>query len=220
MIGVLFIGFLSLCLGVLLGVASLITLPVVELTRAIDPEDVEPGKVYYLKGQQSGRSSWRAKEDAWRAGMVDVLRLSETELNQWSRQRLDIELPTSEEEPSEFQATLAYLPTAVNFRIVEDEIQLGTSIELDGYLKDKKVIYQVVGKFEGSSSGVRFVPESGNIGSAPLGSVPLIRNLLFNAVKGRFADGTDLDWLGESLGDVESAEIVEGQLVLRRRAEG
>ncbi|NDV62223.1 hypothetical protein G0Q06_07170 [Puniceicoccales bacterium CK1056] len=217
---VLFIGFLSFCIGGILGVASLISLPVVESTKALEPDEIEPGTVYYIKGQQSGRTAWRAKEDAWRAGMVDVLRLSEPELNQWSRDRLDIDESPDAKDASDLEGTFHFLPSAVNFRVVEDGLQLATKIELGGYLKDKTVIYQVTGRFEDSAHGIRFVPLSGNIGAAPLGSIPVVRDLLFGLLTKRISKGADVDWLGESLDNLESAEIAEGKLVLRRKAEG
>jgi hypothetical protein len=36
----------------------------------------------------------------------------------------------------------------------------------------------------------------------------------------RFKTGVESDWLVDSLASLESAEIVEGQLVLRRQTEG
>lgn len=218
--GVLFLGFLSFCIGGILGTVSLVTLPIVESNRVLEEEAIEPGTVYYIRGQQTGRTAWRAKEDAWRAGMVDVLRLSESELNQWGRERLDVDEPAGEDEASELTRTFRFLPTAVNFRVLDDGLQVASKIELGGYLEGKEFVYQVVGKFEETATGVRFVPKSGHFGAAPIGSVPVVRNLLFNLVTSRIAKGTEVDWLGETLGNLESAEIAEGQLVLRRKAEG
>jgi hypothetical protein len=215
----LFLGLLSFCAGGALGIVSLVSQSVTTTVKQPDPEEIEPGVVYYIKGVRTGRTAWRAKEDAWRAGMVDVLRLSESELNQWSRERLDVKAPTGEEAPSEFKATLEYIPTEVNFRILEDSLQVATEIEFGGYLKEKAVVYQVVGTFQDTSKGIRFVPETGNLGSAPLGSVPVVRDWLFNTVKNRVSGGTELNWLNDSFGNLESVEIVDGQLVLRRNAE-
>jgi hypothetical protein len=217
---VLFLGFLSFCAGGLLGLVSLVSQPVTVMVKMPEPDEIEPGSVYLVRGERGGRTSWRAKEDAWRAGMVDVLRLSESELNQWSRERFEIKKIAGEDAVSDVRATLEYTPDPVNFRIVGDKLQMSTEVELGGYLDEKTFVYQVLGHFESSSRGVRFVPETGNLGSAPLGMVPVVRDWLFDLVKNRIAGSTDVDWLGESLGQMESVEVVDGQLVLTRNAEG
>ena len=220
LISVIFIGFLTFCVGILLGIISLISQPVTTIAKSLEADEVIPGEVYYLRGDRGGRTAWRAKEDAWRAGMVDVLRLTESELNQWSRERLEVDAPSGDGAVSEFQETLQFIPSAVNFRVLDGGLQLATEIEFGGYLADKSVIYQVTGSFRETSGGVRFVPETGNIGSAPLGSVPIVRNWLFNLVKNRITSASEADWLGESFESVESVEVVDGQLVMRRKAEG
>lgn len=217
---VLFVGFLSFCAGGLLGVVSLVSQPVTTLVKMPEPDAIEPGAVYLVKGERGGLTPWRQKEDAWRAGMVDVLRLSEAELNQWSRERFELRPAAAEDVVSDLQATLDYMPSPVNFRVVDDGLQLATELELGGYLKDRIFVYKVFGHFKSTSDGVRFVPESGNLGSAPLGSIPVLRDWLFNLVKNRVAGSTDTEWLAESLGQMESVEVVDGQLVLRRKAEG
>jgi hypothetical protein len=176
---VIIIGFLIFGIGKLLGLASLISQPVTVTTKALDPESIIPGVVYYQKGSSSGRTVWRAKEEAWKDGTVNVLSLSETELNQWSRDRLKVSPAPTSEDGAGWTERMQLNVTQVNFRILEDQIQMATEIQMGDMFDGKTFIYQVFGKFEGGPEGVRFVPKKGSLGFAPIGSVPIYRDLFF-----------------------------------------
>lgn len=217
---VIIIGLLTFGIGKMLALASLISQPVTVITKALDPESIIPGTVYYQKGSSSGRTVWRAKEEAWKDGTVNVLSVSEAELNQWSRDRLKVPSAPTSEDGAGWTQRMKLNVTQVNFRILENQIQMATEVEMGDMFDGKTFVYQVLGKFEGGPEGVHFVPEKGSLGVAPIGSVPVYRNLLYSMVMKRFKTGVESDWLVDSLASLESAEIVEGQLVLRRRAEG
>lgn len=217
MSSVIIIGVLVFIIGTILGLASLVSQPVAVVTKMPDP--IVPGKVYFMKGNSSGRTVWRAKEEAWREGTVSVLSLNETELNQWSRDRIKLE-PADPSEETGFMDRLQFIPSTVNFRILEDQVQLATEVQIGDFFGTRTFVYQVRGHFESTPKGVKFVHEKGMLGCAPLGSFPVYGDLLFSLVLDGFESVPDIEWLSESLAGLESVEIEEGQLILRRRAEG
>jgi hypothetical protein len=217
---VILIGILIFTLGKMLGLASLVSQPVPVVTKAPDPDSLTPGVVYYHKGGRSGRTVWRAKEEAWKEGTVSVLSLSEVELNQWSSDRLKVEEAPSTEEGAGWTDRLKLNVSPLNFRIVEDKVQLATEVELGDFFDGRTFIYQVMVHFESTPDGVKVVHEDGTLGFAPLGAFPLYGGWVFSMVMDRFEEGPGAEWLSESLADLESVEIADGQMVLRRRAEG
>ena len=81
-------------------------------------------------------------------------------------------------------------------------------------------IYQVKGRFQANPEGVHFVPDFGSLGQAPLGILPLANDWLFSYVGKQYQQAEDISWLGDAFVDLESVEISEGQLILRRKTEG
>ncbi|MFO7724963.1 MAG: hypothetical protein R6V45_05380, partial [Oceanipulchritudo sp.] len=117
---VLLLGLTTFILGTVLGTISLISRPVTTHRTAPDPEKLEPGEVVFIRGDRSGRTAWRAKEEVWKSGQVDRLILTESELNQWSRERLLPEnAPAGEEEDSDTSWLDAFETSVspVDFRI-------------------------------------------------------------------------------------------------------
>lgn len=216
-------GLLTFLLGGALAIASLVSRDVPVITREPKPDAFEEGEVYFFRGERIGRTAWRAKEDAWKAGMVDVLRLSETELNQWSQERLETEEAKSPEGDAQelgFFEKLGLRVQPVNFKIYDDYIQMATEVAFKGFLEDRTFIYQTSGGFESTPGGIRFVPKKGNLGAAPLGSVPVAREWLYGYMLERFEEGTDLDWMESALEEVGAIEFADGQIILRRYTEG
>lgn len=217
---VIFVGILTFVLGAALGTSSLISQPVLTLNKDPDPESIKPGTVYYVRGDRIGRTAWRAKEDAWKSGLVEELSLSEAELNQWSQTRLDIEDDTPQEERDSWSNRLKLEVEPANFRLVGDEVQISTQIRFKGVLEDKTFHYQIFGRFEPTERGVHFVAERGTLGCAAVGNVPGLKKWAFGYITGLYKDALDLAWLGQSLSHLEAAEITDGQLVLRRKSAG
>lgn len=212
----IFLGILTFIIGVVLGTASMISQEVIPMTKTASQDDLEPGTVIYIKGDRGGRTSWEAKEEAWKAGTVNVLTVSEQELNQWSgRNLLPEKLPTPPEGAS-WMDKLDMSVVAVNFRILDDKLQLATELRLPGLLGDKPFVYQIDGQFTPGEGGIVFEPSSGTIGCAPLGDLPVIKGMLFSYVSSLYKDTKAGDWLVGSLEGLESAIISEGQLVLKR----
>lgn len=216
---VLILGLITFFIGAALGTISLISRPVTTHRTAPDPEKVEPGEVVFIRGDRGGRTAWRAKEAAWKSGQVDRLILTESELNQWSRERLVPGEPPSAEKDapeSSWWDTFEVSVSAVDFRILEDRIQLSTEVGLPGLVPQTTFIYQTLGRLEAGEDGLVFKPETGNLGKAPLGSVPLSRSLLFGFLKGQFEALEAIRWLEASLEAIESVDVSEGRLTIER----
>jgi len=218
--GVVLSGLITLIIGMTLGGFSLVTQKVDVLTRDPDPEALEPGKLVYVKGSRSGRTSWRGKEQAWKAGELSTLILTEAELNQWSESRLKVKKPSAAEGDESWMDMFELAVSPVNFRIIEDKLRLATEVQLPGLAPNSSYIYQVEGHFETDSEGIEFIPETGSLGQAPVGVVPVAADLLFGLLGRQYKDAEDISWLIDAFGNLESAEIADGQLILRRRAEG
>ena len=205
-------------LGGALGVLSLITRPVEVVSHVPEAEDFEPGMVYLVRGTRAGRTAWRQKEEAWMAGEVDSLSLSESELNQWSDNRLSRGPRPAGEESKLLGMELAVSP--VNFRILNDAIQLSMVLEVDSPLGKKEIVYQVTGNFENTPEGVRFVARKGNLGRAPTAVLPAANSWLGGSLIQLLTASDDLQWVRESIAGLESAEIANDLLILRRRQAG
>ncbi len=220
MISVIFVGILCFILGKALALGSLISQPAEILSKAPDPEKVEPGTVWYVKGDRAGRTAWEAKEDAWKSGAVDRLSLSEEELNQWSQERLKAEKPApgSEAESSwkdKFHLTLG----ETNFKLLDGKLQIATEVFMDELVKGRSFMYVVVGEFESNGKdGVVFVPEKGTLGTAPVGSLPGYRDLVNSSIWKQFEALPDTAWLREDLQNLESVDISSGEMVIRRKS--
>jgi len=217
---VIFVGILCFILGKMLALGSLVSQPATLLNK--DPEEgaMKPGTVWYVRGDRAGRTAWQAKEDAWKAGTVDRLSLSEAELNQWSSDRLKVEKAAPSEEGSSWSDRIKINVSPVNFRILDGQVQMLTEVTFADLFEGRSFIYVVVGKFESTPSGVRFVPEKGTLGSAPLGSFPVYREWLYGYMRKQFESAPDVAWLDENFENLESVDVADGQLVLKRRAQG
>lgn len=218
---VLILGLITFFIGTALGTISLISRPVTTYRTAPDPEKMEPGEVVFIRGNRAGRTAWRAKEAAWKSGQVDRLILTESELNQWSRERLEAAESTSGEEKgaeTSWWDAFEVSVSAVGFRILEDQVQLSTEVGLPGLFPQTSFIYQTLGRLEAGEDGLVFKPESGNLGKAPLGSIPFTRPLLFGFLRGQFEELESIRWLGESLEAIESVDVSEGRLTIERPA--
>jgi hypothetical protein len=218
---VIILGLLTFLLGGFLGTLSLITRPVTSYRNPPDPESLKPGEVYLLRGNRNASDDWQVKEAAWKNGQVNRLILSEGELNEWSRDRMD---PGTAEGDAESEGSwmnkLEVTATPIDFRILETGLQMATELELPGLFPRTTFIYQVKGRLVAGPEGLRFKPETGTLGRAPLGSVPVTRGLLYHFVRGQFEETGYSESLREWLGEVGSVEIVEDQLILERATAG
>lgn len=215
-ISVLFIGLICLLLGAVLGIASLVTQPVTELTKAPEEDSIEPGEMYVVKGQRTGGTNWREKEDALQSGALSQITLSESDLNRWASSRLKGPNVPSADDDVAWADRVQLYPGNVNFNIIEELVQVSMEVEFGWYLKDKTILCTIVGKFDSTPNGVVFVPVSATIGQAPVGVLSQASDLFLDYISKRFADPA-LEWVPVALEELESIEVVDEQLVLKRR---
>ena len=217
---VIFAGVLCFVLGKMLAVASLVSQPVTVMSKVPEPESVVPGTAYYVKGSKVGGTDWRRKEEAMKAGMVNVISISESDLNRWSSSRLKTPKTPANEETGGWKDRIQLVVAPVNFKILDDQIQMATEVQIGDVFDQKTFTYVVTGSFESTKNGVRFVPESGFVGQAPLGMISPSRELIFSLVGKQLRGLEATEWLPDSFENLESINIVEGQLILSRRADG
>lgn len=211
--GTLFSGLLVFMIGAGLGLVSMISHPVETHQRVPDPEKVDPGTVVYVKGGLGGSTRWALKEKALLSDETADLELTEAELNAWSRERLEIKVPSSKEGGP----GLLFLKAApVNFRFYDDQVQLSTELELPGLISGMKVVYQVHGTFTAGADGLQFLPAKATLGSAPVGVLPFANNMLMKLVGKRFATLEGVEWLDEELGSIRSVQAGQGSIILQR----
>ncbi len=217
MMSVLFMGLICLVLGAALGLVSLITQPVTELTKTPDEDAIPLGEVYVVKGQRTGGTNWRQKEDALQSGALAQITLSEADLNRWSSSRLKgPKLPANDDETGWLDKLQVY-PGNVNFNVHEDVVQMVVEVELSGLLKGKPILCTVSGKFDSTPNGVVFVPTSATIGQAPIGVLPEVSEFFLTYISKRFGENSALEWVPGAFKELESIEVVDEQLVLKRR---
>lgn len=212
-------GLLTFILGGMLGLASLISQPVTTLANVPKADTLKPGEVIFVRGSRLARSAWRDKEEALKQGQWDLLAVTESEINQWSEQHLKAEAPKEAEgEEPGWMDRLRLEVQPVNARLDGERLQLATELKLPGLLPNSSFLYQIFGRFESTPDGVRFVPEEGTLGRAPLGSLPLTREWLYGWVLNQYAEIEGAVWLASVMEGLDSIDMADGQLVLRPRA--
>jgi len=195
-------GFLSLLLGALLGLVSLATQPVREVTVMPAPEEQEPGLIYYVKGREVGGQQWRAKQAAFKQQQVGVYPLTEGDLNQWARNTIRVATPGRDDETGPGLV----VPSAPNFRLVDDRLQISTYVEIP-LVGSQRFVYCVTGRLESDGSGVTFVAEEGHLNRAPIARIPLLGGLVQSLVEGAFATAPEAIALQEAFARVTQAEV-------------
>lgn len=193
----LVLGLLTLLLGAGLGAISLVAQPVEPVTSLPPPEERSQGAVYWVKGSGAAGGQWRAKRAAIIGEASGRLRLSEGELNAWSRSRLQSALNRSsgleaEEESGDAPGFGILEASAPQFTFVDGRLNMSAEVRFPLFSDSRRFVYQVVGDFGTSPGGqVRFVAEAGTLGRAPLLHLPLVGPLLHRQFTGLFASGEE-----------------------------
>lgn len=220
-ITVLLVGFLTFFLGAVLGCLSLVSMPVTVVSKPPESGDIKPGEVYFVKGTRSGRTAWLGKEQAWRDGRITRLMVNEAELNQWSEERLDKPSPERDEETgSDWLEMVELTVEPANFRLVDDRVQLATYLSLPGLLPNSRFLYQVRGTLSVQDGTLTFSPEESTLGKAPVGSVPVLGGLVHAFILRKFRDREDLDWVAETMGNIQEVAVADGRMILNRGNRG
>jgi hypothetical protein len=210
-IGLLVLAALAIMLaGFAIAFVQMAIRPVIELPRPPRDNERLPGMVYYIRGAESAGQAWRAKHDALLAGQASVT-LAETELNQLAGQLLQA--------LREAEAPRAVLPGAVvaalNLRAEPDALTFGLWLEWPQWRPGRRVLYHTTGHFESTAEGPRWVATGAHLGTAPVGAVPVLGDLLQNAVWSALADLELAQTLQAAAGNF-TIRIERGQIVAVR----
>ncbi len=237
------LGVLTFFVGLGLGFASLISVPVKEV-NVIPVEDRREEGVYYLrKGVESPTGArWRLQRTQVLNSQIEVVRLTEPDLNDWARTHFDLGdpaafaalinriqgdslLPEMTEEDAEGMLAKHARQARVippNFAIVGDQLQITTAIELmkEASPRDRtRLVYHVTGQFEEVNGSLEFVVSKGFLGAVPLYHIPLVGAAFHQSLMKYFSSFDEWGVISTALENVSSAEVIDGELVLTLRTQ-
>jgi hypothetical protein len=179
--------FLSVILGIALGIALLASKPVSKVTEI--PKDPPPGAVYYIEGSRDFNKTPEVEEKRKSFVAGESISVEEGELNI---------LLSAGEKPAAAPAAAPAKPgdkapdappTApsklldvgtLNARIHEGHIQFAAPVTVTAFTVSATVIVQTTGTFLQRGSGFVFDPDSIYVGGCPVSRVPVLRELVLS----------------------------------------
>jgi hypothetical protein len=175
---------LAVALGVVLGAAYMVNLPVKKVTSI--PKDAPSGAVFYIEGSKdmstAGVTEKRRLLDAGETVEVD-----EGEMNALFGTLVKASAPApapskpGDKTPPPPAADAKILETsALNARIHDQKIQFGDTATLSLFGITDAVIVQATGTFEKGSSGYEFEPETILVGGCPVQRLIFLRGWIMN----------------------------------------
>ncbi len=212
-------------LGVLLGFISLASQSVQEV-RELPPEDVRDARqVYFVKGVEApAATGWRTVRTALEEETPGQYTLTEGELNAWARSQMVVERPRGPTaEGAEGSAPTSLLGLSVhvsglNFNLEGDRLQMGAYVEFPSLARGKRIIYRVRGRVRtAAGGGLRFVPEEGTFGRAPVVQIPLVGPLFHRALAHFYRSTPEARALAEHWSAIDTVALDDGELALTLR---
>ncbi len=205
--GALLLGGLSALLGFFLGIAHLAHQPV-ELVRTLPAADERaPRTVYYVAGQDRGGAGFRTVQAQLLSGEPMAARLSEAELNAWSRESFRFDA----EDASIARGLIAILPAPPRFHMTDDVMHIGMNLNVSLFGREQEMTYQALGDFV-QNGDFRFKAAEIYLGSARIPTVilgPLLNYILLRPFE--YAETWQTlrpAWSGLSDVAVESSNLV------------
>lgn len=159
---------LSLLLGAVLAAVFLITKPV-EKVRAIPDEPVH-NQVYYIEGAKSGGGQWLRKKQMFIEGAAMEIQLSENELNKW--------IASTKVKPETTDSPPMIAPKEVNFRIVDDTLQIGIPTDLNIPMFKRSIYVQASGDFELNGDRFELKLDRLMVGSLAVHRIPILSGIV------------------------------------------
>lgn len=212
---VIFLGAMAALFGALLGIVSLVTQPVSETRLA--PENPVAGVVYYIKGSESNSARWRNLRSQILQGSAGTLQISDGDLNSWAgsmltpgelRSRPSVESGGTGTPPKLFGLKVNL--SGVNFRMEDDQLQIGAYLEFPDLAPGTRFAYQVRGSFVSGSDGPRFKPSEGTLGRASIIGLPVVGGLLHRTLLANYEAAPEWQLLAENWSKVKSIELANG----------
>lgn len=177
--------FLSVILGIALGLALLASKPVSKVTEI--PKDAPPGAVYYIEGARDFNKTPDVEEKRKSFVAGESITVEEGELN--------ILLSAGEKPPAAAAAAKPgdkapdappAAPTktldvgTLNARIHEGRIQFAAPVTLSAFTVSTTVIVQTTGTFIQRGNGFVYDPDTILVGGCPVSRVPILRELVLS----------------------------------------
>jgi len=167
-------------------------------------QNLEPGQVYYVKGDTAETPGWTARAASLAAGTPGSYAFSEGDLNAWSRANLRATPPARQDAGQPFFV----VRESPNFRVLEDgRLQVTLRVGLRDLMPGRAFTYQSIG----SAADGRFHSRSGWLGQSP---VPLVNGLLFNMISKSLSPTDSARLLGNQVAEC-SVEAADGQVVVQ-----
>ncbi len=218
---VIFLGVVVALLGTLGAIVSLVSQPVIEVREPPAPESRKAGSVYYVRGTESGTSQWEVARQRIMEQPSGTVVISDGDLNAWARSHLVAprasSRPGAEESAGKSGPNLFGVriePSGVNFRLVEDRLQMATYLEFRDLMPGRKFLYQVRGRLVVDADGLRFTAEEGTLGQAPLVQIPLLGRLVHRVIFRLFETVPEWEAVEDSLALVRAVDITEEGLLM------
>lgn len=168
-IGSLFLGLLGAIAGGALAIIALVLKPVEVVKQLPNEPDRPKGQVYYVAGERDSvrGKMWSLKRRNLMQGRAGVVTFTEEELNAWLGSTLRTSTPRNPKDPQP-----NVVAEGLNFRVVEDRLQVGLPIKFNYVEPPIPVVAQAVGEVVPSDSRWYFKPQEVWIGSLPAHRIP------------------------------------------------
>jgi hypothetical protein len=203
---------LGLIVGVVAACAYLVFKPVLQVKEL--PKEPVRSVVYFIPGSENSAKSrgWQAKEKLLIDGKG--ITLNEDELNAWASSLgapsatapsaakpaakpapNAAEKPKAADKPDDSKnapADSLLVPSAPNFRIIGDRLQIGMKCTLNWAGMTYDVTVQATGVFRKAGEGFEFAPDKVYLGSCPLHLVPAASGFLISSLMAKQKISDDL----------------------------
>lgn len=228
--GVVLTGVFGVTIGLFLAVYTLVTRPVVLLDKMPDKqEEMDPHTLYWLKPADRGRPAWRDAREELLARSRGTITLSESDLNQWARNKLnprgpDVPVPAPDAEGNIKMAapegttitTWKFFPQNAQFKLDKNHLFIASDIFLPPIKlmkgRDVTMMAQTKGKFTKSEGGIVFQPTSLFIGHC---AVPKeLQGTVLNILMKGFSTLKEPEELSQAWAQVSEVKIEDSQLLL------
>ena len=206
--------FISILIGGVLAAANLIILPVSVVKEIPPEEELVPKTVYFISGGDQGGNTWKQKKTFLASGQSGARSLSEGELNRWAKSTFKPN-PQTDEEGGLF-SKISMVPETPNFRIVDDQLQVSSQLEIPILGEGKKFLYQAKGNFVNESGVNKFKAESGYIGTCPIPKFAGLPDIVFNLLAAKFLLSEEYDALNPNWSQLSQVVIEDNQIKLVR----
>lgn len=215
---VLALGAFSALLGATLAVINLVSQPVQEVSAMPAEGQREPGMVYLVRGSQASSPGWRTARNQLERGVSGNIRLTEADLNTWAGTAFGRARPRTNAEGEESAPGLFGVEvnvTGVNFRIIDNQLQMAAYLEVPKLLPGQRITYQVRGDLTaGRGGGLHFSPREGSLGRAPLGNIPIFASLVNRSIMSLVEEAPEVVALKDKTGAIMEVHVGERHIEL------